>query len=167
VLGIIWSWAKRSQWKLETKRTCSTELGSTGQSGDRPTVLATLGLGQVSSAKNHRTVWREDNHRLSTTTATTNVQMVHQIVRCPHGTVRCPPEMESDQSGIFWQLHCAVSGAPPDNMVHLQTRKAGSFQMKLQWLLGPLGLEKDPLGVMEQYPSILELQTSATTLLIC
>jgi hypothetical protein len=160
VVGIIWSWAKRSQWKLETKRTCSTELGSTGQSSDRPTIIATLGLGQVSSAKNHQTVWREDNHRLSTTTATTNGQMVHQIVRCS-------PKTESDQSGIFWQLHCVVSGAPPDSTVHLQTGKAGSFQMKLQQLLGPLGLEKDPLGVMEQNPSILELQTSATTLLIC
>jgi hypothetical protein len=36
--------------------------------------------------------------------------------------------------------YCALSGAPPDSNVHPQPGKVGSFQMKLQRLLGPLGL---------------------------
>jgi hypothetical protein len=36
----------------------------------------------------------------------------------PHRTVRYSSEMESDRSGIFWSLYCAVSDAPLDSQVH-------------------------------------------------
>jgi hypothetical protein len=112
----------------------------TGQFGICTAEMVALGLGQASLAKIHRTVRVERrtvrceiSHRLSATSPSSNGQMEHQ-------TVWCPPEMESDQSGIFWSLYCALSSAPPDSPVHPRTGKARSFQMKLQWLLGPFEL---------------------------
>ena len=56
----------------------------TGQSGDCLVVLATLGLGQPFSAKNHRIVrvehrivWCEDSQRLSATSPAANGQMAY------------------------------------------------------------------------------------------
>jgi hypothetical protein len=46
------------------------------------------------------------------------------------------PEKE-DVNQIYY---CALSGGAPDSLVHPQTGKAGSFQMKLQRLLSPLVL---------------------------
>jgi hypothetical protein len=41
---------------------------------------------------------------------------------------------------IWWPLHYALYGVLPDILVHAQIGKAGSFQMKLQRLLGLLGV---------------------------
>jgi hypothetical protein len=100
---------------LEHKGTSWAELGSIGQSGDRPTVLNALRCSLVPLAIIHltvhaerRTVRCEDNQRLSVTSlVATRDQMAHR-------TVRCSTETESDQPGIYWLLHCAVSGAPAD-----------------------------------------------------
>jgi hypothetical protein len=70
-----------------------------------------------------------------------------------HRTIRCPPKIESDQSEICWPLHCAVSGAPPDSLVHPQTGKARSLEAPTA--LRSLGAIKGPLGAWSYYPSIL------------
>jgi hypothetical protein len=133
------SWHKKEEVRL--KWTSSDgPVPPIGQSGVRKAKLAALRLGQAPLTKIHwtvgalhRTVECEDSQQLSTTSAATNDQMEHQ-------TVQCPSKIESGQSGIFWPLNRAVSRAPPDSPVHPQIGKAGSFQMKLQRLLGPLGL---------------------------
>jgi hypothetical protein len=64
--------------------------------------------------------------------------LVHMIVNstCPVHQRIAVPEKET----VNQIRYCSLSGAPPDSPVHPQPGKAGSFQMKLQWLIGPLGL---------------------------
>jgi hypothetical protein len=60
-----------------------------------------------------------------------------------------PQKRKSANQGILCCVlctYCSLSGAPPNSPVHPQPGKAGSFQMKLQQLLGPLGLLKGALG---------------------
>jgi hypothetical protein len=139
----------------------------TRQSGVRTVEVATLGLNRPwwlkfieRSAPGARQSGVRTTNDYQPHYPATNGQMEHQIVRCPHQTVMCPSEMESNKSGIFWPLYCALSGAPPDSLGHPQTGKTGSFQMKLQWLLGLLGLWKDPLDDMEEYQAYFEHTTT-------
>jgi hypothetical protein len=78
----------------------------TGQSGDRPAVLAALGISRAPSViiprtvrAERQTVWCEDGQQLLATSAAANCQMVH-------GTVWCPPKTESNQ--LEYVDHCIV-----------------------------------------------------------
>jgi hypothetical protein len=99
--------------------------------------LVALGCSLATSTINHRTV-RCSSHA----TATCHVDERQRSYGAPDGPVP-PQKRKSANQWILCRPLCAyysLSGAPPDSPVHPQPGKAGSFQMKLQRLLGPLGL---------------------------
>jgi hypothetical protein len=60
-----------------------------------------------------------------------------------NGRSGAPPKRKLTNQWILCRVlcaYCSLFGAPSDSPVHPQPGKAGSFQMKLQRLLGPLGL---------------------------
>jgi hypothetical protein len=61
--------------------------------------------------------------------------------------------------------YCSLSGAPPDSLVHPQPGKAGSFQMKLQRLLGPLGLKGTPRRLKQVHKCSQQVYTYFVSIL--
>jgi hypothetical protein len=123
----------------------------TEQSGAKVCELVALWCSLATSIINHRTVcaWHRTVRCSSRATATCHIDERQRSYGALDG-----PVLHTGWSGASqkrkpanqWILcralcvYCSLSGAPPDSSVHPQPGKAGSFQMKLQRLLGPLGL---------------------------
>jgi hypothetical protein len=63
----------------------------------------------------------------------------HQWSDCAPSSL-VPTQEGKHPIGDFVAIARWLSGVPPDSLIHPQTGKAESFQMKLQQHLGPLGL---------------------------
>jgi hypothetical protein len=123
----------------------------TRQSGAKVCELVTLGCSLDTPTINHRTVraWHRIVRCSSRAIATCHVDERQRSYSAPDGPVLhtgrfgAPQKRKPANQWILYRALCAyysLSSAPPDSPVHPQPRKAGSFQMKLQRLLGPLGL---------------------------
>jgi hypothetical protein len=84
-------------------------------------------------------------------------------IRCPTPDGTVPPEQESSQSGIL----CSRPARTLFIVRCTHGQKATkAYQMKLQRLLGPLGLKKGSLGAWSSTPNILQRRDFANTHLV-